>query len=259
MINPEKTAFTCPYAARQFVMDCSDRFTLDEAFTAIRSDMLLGHLPVGSFGLVADETFRQAAPDEYPDDEAKDEYPELVEYTPAQVLQWLAEGGDSIAKRWWESRADIEEACRQVARSTVPAAGQSGRRVNEVLGLNRAGVRAFYSRREVPPPRWAADGYGAMQPKAREQEEAAPSTSPRRTRRRDAGADAMRKNKIEAVRLAAGALRRRSEVGKTLSPEALAAELVNSGKAQGFKAETLRQIIRGTYRPMKVMGIKGSV
>jgi hypothetical protein len=181
MIDPDKTAFTAPSIARQFAKDTGDRCTPEEAFKAVRSDMLLGLLPKGSCGWAPDATLREAFPEDYPDieyihyvkmppdgtpqanalkihtAEIVEECREFEELTPPQILEWLADGKDPIAWKWATSQVGVEEACRQVARSPVPAVGEAGRNRNESLALTREGVRAFYGRRGVAIPTWAAE------------------------------------------------------------------------------------------------------
>jgi hypothetical protein len=166
MIDPDKTSFTAIATARQFVVDCQNRFavTVDEALREFRSDALLGRHPPGSSGWAPDAMMRRVTnddPDEYPPTNEtqwprdRDDFEVL---TPRQMLYHLANHKDPVAFHWTTTDGTTdEEALQQLAKSPVPTVGKPGRKANECLAYTRAAVLASYSLRGMPIPAWAAE------------------------------------------------------------------------------------------------------
>lgn len=73
----------------------------------------------------------------------------------------------------------------------------------------------------------------------------------RQKRSRVPSDEAKLRNKIETV------IRVAKRIGQGMSDAELADELWKSGDGQGFKYETLRKILAGTYPPQRRLGIKG--
>lgn len=83
---------------------------------------------------------------------------------------------------------------------------------------------------------------------------APPEPTRRKQRKKDAEADANLTNRILAV--IAEARRKWPDSAKRPPASEMAEQLAGMAKRQDFKPETVRQIIRGSYRPMKRLEIK---
>lgn len=123
--------------------------------------------------------------------------------------------------------------------------------------ISRDNFASWYSSRQPSLDSWwpPLTDINAMHSPISETErsDSALGRKPRKQRKHDTEADAMLRNKIEKVLAAARSIAPKNHLD--LRP--LSAEVYRSGKSPGFREETVRKILAGTYPAQKRLGIRG--